>query len=43
MKNIGTGPIHVGGLRFTEGIRFAFPDLELAAGVYLILAKDPTP
>jgi len=41
IQNVGSVPIGLGGLCFTEGIRFAFPAVDLAVGEYALLAKDP--
>ncbi|MBN1123676.1 MAG: lamin tail domain-containing protein, partial [Sedimentisphaerales bacterium] len=43
LQNIGTEPLNLQGVRFSEGILYAFPDgATLEGGSYLILAKDPT-
>lgn len=40
LKNIGTDTINLNMVSFTNGIDFTFPNLELAAGQYVILAQD---
>ncbi|MBN2592591.1 MAG: lamin tail domain-containing protein [Sedimentisphaerales bacterium] len=40
LKNIGTETINLNLVSFTNGIDFAFPSLELAAGEYIIVAQD---
>ncbi|GEM_PF-1204594 len=42
IRNTGTLAVSLAGSRFTDGIEFAFPNLELAPGEYLVLAKNPT-
>ncbi|MBL7187571.1 MAG: lamin tail domain-containing protein [Phycisphaerae bacterium] len=42
IENTGTQRVNLDGARFTEAIEFAFPNLDLAPGEYLILAKNPT-
>jgi hypothetical protein len=42
ITNRGPLTVNLGGSRFTDGIEFAFPNLDLAPGKYLVLAKDPT-
>jgi len=40
LKNIGTGTLNLNLVRFTNGIDFTFPSLELAAGQYVLVVKD---
>jgi len=40
LKNIGTEAINLNLVSFTNGIDFAFPSLELAAGQHVIVAQD---
>jgi len=42
MKNAGTLTVNLSGWCFTKGIEFVFPNLDLAPGEYLVLAKNPT-
>jgi len=41
LTNIGSEPINLNLVRFTEGIHFTFPDVELGAGQYVLVVKDP--
>jgi len=40
LKNIGTAPLLLAGVKFTEGISFSFPDISLAAGGYVVVVKN---
>jgi hypothetical protein len=40
LKNIGTEMLNLNLVRFTNGIDFTFPSLELAAGQYVLVVKD---
>ncbi len=40
LENIGTEPINLAGVRFTEGIRFDFPNLILQPGEFVLLVQD---
>ena len=40
LKNIGTEPINLNLVSFTNGIDFTFPDLNLAPGDYVIVVQD---
>ena len=40
LKNIGTEPINLNLVSFTNGIDFTFPDLNLAPGNYVIVVQD---
>lgn len=40
LENIGTEPINLSGVRFTEGIRFDFPDIILGPGEFVLLVRD---
>ena len=40
LKNIGTGALNLNLVRFTNGVDFTFPSLELAAGQYILVVKD---
>jgi len=40
LKNIGTETLNLSLVRFTNGIDFTFPSLELAAGQYAVVVKD---
>ena len=42
LKNIGTGTINLKLARFTNGIDFTFPHLELDGGEYAVIVKDTT-
>jgi hypothetical protein len=42
LTNIGTEPINLYLVRFTRGIDFVFPSIELAPGGYCLVAKDAT-
>ena len=42
IRNTGMLVVNLAGLRFTKGIEFVFPNLDLAPGEYLVLAKNPT-
>ena len=42
LQNIGLEAINLGGVRFTEGIRFTFPDLILQPGEFVVLVSDVT-
>ncbi|MEO8352362.1 MAG: lamin tail domain-containing protein, partial [Chthoniobacteraceae bacterium] len=40
LKNIGSSPLTLTGVRFTEGINFTFPTATLAPGAYTVLVRD---
>ena len=40
LKNIGTQSLCLNKVSFNEGIKFTFPDVELAAGQYVVLARN---
>ncbi len=40
LTNIGAESINLNLVRFTEGIQFTFPDMELATGQYVLIVKD---
>ena len=40
LKNIGTGPINLSGVRFTKGMDYDFGDLVVPAGGYILLVED---
>jgi hypothetical protein len=40
LKNIGPGAINLNLVRFTNGVDFTFPSLELAGGQYVLVVKD---
>jgi hypothetical protein len=40
LKNIGTETLNLNMVRFTNGVDFTFPSLELAAGQYVLVVKD---
>ena len=40
LKNIGTRALNLAGICLTNGIDFTFPDMELAAGEYVLVVKD---
>ncbi|MHC4890302.1 MAG: lamin tail domain-containing protein, partial [Planctomycetota bacterium] len=42
LTNIGPETINLSLVRFTEGIRFTFPSLELTSGEFVLLVKDRT-
>ena len=41
LVNIGDGPVRLQNWKFTSGVNFAFPDVFLAAGEFLVIAADP--
>ncbi|NQT03753.1 MAG: lamin tail domain-containing protein [Planctomycetes bacterium] len=41
LKNIGTETLNLNLVKFTNGIDFTFPDIDLAAGQYVVVVKDP--
>ncbi|MFP6873885.1 MAG: lamin tail domain-containing protein [Verrucomicrobiales bacterium] len=41
LQNIGGVPLELGGVRFTGGISFVFPEMTLDVGSYVILVADP--
>ena len=43
LKNIGTETLNLNLVRFTNGVDFTFPSLELAAGEYVVVVKDVEP
>jgi hypothetical protein len=40
LKNIGTAPLPLAGVKFTNGITFNLPGVTLAAGDYIVVAKN---
>ena len=42
LKNIGATSVDLTGWEFTRGVSFAFPNVTLAAGGYLVVAADTT-
>jgi hypothetical protein len=40
LKNIGTAPLSLEGVKFTEGILFDFPNIDLPAGAHIVVAKN---
>ena len=40
LKNIGTETLNLNLVKFTNGIDFTFPDIDLAAGHYVVVVKD---
>lgn len=40
LTNIGTETLHLNLVKFTRGIDFTFPDIDLAAGQYVVIVKD---
>ena len=40
LKNIGTETLNLSLVKFTNGIDFTFPDIDLAAGHYVVVVKD---
>jgi hypothetical protein len=40
LKNTGTETINLNLVRFTKGINFTFPDLEITSGGYTVVVKD---
>ncbi len=40
LTNIGTESINLNLVKFTNGIAFTFPDIDLAPGVYTVVVKD---
>jgi len=41
LKNITAETINLALVQFTEGIHYTFPSMELAAGQYVVVVKDP--
>ena len=41
LQNIGTVPLELGGVRFTGGIDFVFPEMSLDVGAYVVVVADP--
>jgi hypothetical protein len=41
LKNVGTETLNLNLVKFTNGIDFTFPDIDLAAGQYVVVVKDP--
>ncbi len=39
--NNGPAPVDLGGWQFADAVTYTFPQLELAAGAYLVVAADP--
>jgi len=42
LKNVGTGAVNLVNTRFTEGIHFTFPDMQLDPGDSVIVVRDPS-
>jgi hypothetical protein len=40
LKNIGTETLNLNLVKFTNGIDFTFPDIDLAAGQYVVVVED---
>jgi hypothetical protein len=40
LKNIGTETLNLNLVKFTNGIDFTFPDIDLASGQYIVVVKD---
>ncbi|MCH2061569.1 MAG: lamin tail domain-containing protein, partial [Verrucomicrobiales bacterium] len=40
LQNIGPVPLELGGVRFTNGIDFVFPEMTLDSGAYVIVVAD---
>jgi len=40
LKNIGTETLNLNLVKFTNGIEFTFPDIDLTAGRYVVVVKD---
>jgi len=40
LKNIGTKTLNLNLVKFTNGIEFTFPDIDLTAGRYVVVVKD---
>ncbi|MCX5672248.1 MAG: lamin tail domain-containing protein [Planctomycetota bacterium] len=40
LKNIGAAPLNLGGLQFTNGVDFTFPDMTLPAGGYTVVVAS---
>ena len=40
LQNVGTEMLNLNLVRFTKGIDFTFPDIDLAAGEYVVVVKD---
>jgi CotH protein/lamin tail-like protein/parallel beta helix pectate lyase-like protein len=40
LKNVGPDPLNLTGVRFTQGIDFTFPALNLDPGQYVVVVKD---
>ena len=42
LRNVGDATLNLKGFRFTQGVEFQFPDLNLAAGERVLVVKDPS-
>ncbi|GAF78396.1 unnamed protein product, partial [marine sediment metagenome] len=42
LKNIGPNTLNLNLVKFTEGIHFTFPDVELASGEHIVVVKEHT-
>ncbi len=40
LQNIGTAPIILTGVKFTQGVTFTFPEMTLDAGAYTLVVED---
>ena len=40
LQNVGPAPLELGGVRFTQGIEFTFPEMTLAPDEYVVLVRD---
>ena len=41
LQNISSAAVPLGGLAFTNGVTFTFPNVTLAAGAYIVVCADP--
>ena len=42
LTNVGSQTINLSRVRFTDGVDFTFPDMDLMPGHYVLVVKDPT-
>lgn len=40
LRNVGNVALNLGGVRFTEGVRFTFPEMTLAPNQYTVIVRD---
>jgi hypothetical protein len=42
LKNTDTTPVNLNGWKFSKGVSYTFPNINIPAGGYLVVAADPT-